>query len=59
MLINQVINEARQKIKTYSLELIELANKNHNIDQFNELYEEIQKLKELVDAIEIKYGQCS
>lgn len=59
MSINKTLADTRHKIKTYSIELIELSNKNHDIERFNELYEEIQKLKELVDSIEMKYEQCS
>jgi len=54
----KTLNTLRAEIKEKSLQLNELAYSNHNIDEFNKLFNEIKSLKMQADALEVFYVKC-
>lgn len=52
------LNYIRESIKTNSLKLNDLANSEHDIEVFNELFDHIQSMKQLADDLEGQHEQC-
>jgi len=47
-----VLNTIQKQIKQLSIELIDCANNDTDIDRFNDLYDRIQSMKQIADEIE-------
>lgn len=54
--MNKSITDLRNEIKDKSKQLIELSNSEHDIDAFNNLFDSIQRIKQLADSLEANNG---